>query len=325
MKYNKIYTGDCFDLFKDLQDHSVDLVITSPPYFNQRTYTESPKEIGKGDSIDVYISSLINVFKECLRVTKPSGSIVFNLGDKYDDGNLLLIPYRFAIEARKYAILINNVTWVKTNPQPRQFPKRMVSSTEPFFHFVKNNDYKYNVIQIQSDKIKPTKKLGQKYFELIKKSKMTDEQKTLAETELLKTIKEIHEGKYSGLRMKIEGLHARAFGGQEGGRLTQMLTKGYTIIKLKGQKIQKDVIESPVESIKWNKHPAIYPKAVVEKFIELTTNENDVVLDPFIGSGTTALASICKNRQYLGFELSPEFAEKAEERISDFKKAISEK
>ena len=63
------------------------------------------------------------------------------------DGELLLVPYRFAIRVMdtRNAYLVNNITWFKTNPTPRQYKRRLVSSTEPFFHFVKSPDYYYDL------------------------------------------------------------------------------------------------------------------------------------------------------------------------------------
>jgi site-specific DNA-methyltransferase (adenine-specific) len=86
------------------------------------------------------------VFRECVRVVKKTGSIVFNIGDKYIDGNLLLAPYRFALQVQKenLARLVNELTWVKINPTPKQDPKKLISATEPFFIFVKSNDYYFN-------------------------------------------------------------------------------------------------------------------------------------------------------------------------------------
>ena len=73
--------------------------------------------------------------------------MVINLGDKYVDSSLQLVPYRFAIAATEAenVRLVNAVTWVKSNPTPRQFQRRLVSSTEPFFHFVKSNNYYYDI------------------------------------------------------------------------------------------------------------------------------------------------------------------------------------
>ena len=62
-----------------------------------------------------------------------------------------------------------------------------------------------------------------------------------------------------------------------------------------------------------NEHPAPFPVALIDRIISSTTAE--IVLDPFMGSGTTAIASIKNNRKYIGIELSPEYCEMAERRI----------
>ena len=105
--------GDAFELIRRLPDACVDLTITSPPYFQQRRYTNLPKELGREADVETYLERMLWLFDECLRVTKPEGSIVFNLGDKYSKSGLLLIPWRFAVAARQKATLLNEVTWVK--------------------------------------------------------------------------------------------------------------------------------------------------------------------------------------------------------------------
>ena len=121
---NTIFCGDCLDILKDLPQNSVDLVVTSPPYFQQREYGGTG--IGNEKTVEEYIENLMRVFRECVRITKKTGSIVFNLGDKYIDGNLLLVPYRFAIEVQKekQVKLINELTWVKINNSPNNDSKK---------------------------------------------------------------------------------------------------------------------------------------------------------------------------------------------------------
>ncbi len=66
---------------------------------------------------------------------KPTGNIVYNMGDKIIDGSMLLVPYRFALRVLEdYNLrLVNDITWVKSNPTPHQFSRRLIASTEPFF------------------------------------------------------------------------------------------------------------------------------------------------------------------------------------------------
>ncbi len=92
---NQILCGDSNELLDLLPADSIDLVITSPPYFNQRDYGSGG--IGNENTQGEYIENLLKIFGKCLDKLKDSGSIVFNLGDKYLDGSLELIPYKFAI------------------------------------------------------------------------------------------------------------------------------------------------------------------------------------------------------------------------------------
>lgn len=318
---DNVLLGDNLTLLGSIPANRINLIITSPPYFKQRDYGGG---IGNEKTINEYIENLLLVFSECVRILKDDGSIVFNLGDKYLESNLQLIPYRFAISVlEKFPVkLINNVTWVKLNPTPRQYQRRLVSSTEPFFHFVKNDDYCYNFNAYLSNNGTKNKRtngnnIGKKYFELIEGSNLTLEQKKRALCELQEVIEEVRDRKIESFRMKIKGIHSEPFGGQDGGRKYQLMKKGFTIIKIKGEPIKRDVIESAVETIKGNKHPAIYPLFIIKELIKLLSRPGDIVLDPFVGSGTTAVAAKELNRRYIGIEINKEYCKYARERLKN--------
>jgi site-specific DNA-methyltransferase (adenine-specific) len=95
--WNEIVCGDSAVLLKLIPDNSIDLVITSPPYFQQREYDGGG--LGNKKRPGDYIAALMAIFRACVRIIKPTGSIVFNVGDKYDNSSLLLMPYRFAVAA----------------------------------------------------------------------------------------------------------------------------------------------------------------------------------------------------------------------------------
>lgn len=318
---DNIVCGDCFKLIKDIPDNSIHLIISSPPYFQQRDYGGG---IGNETKLEDYLDNLLLLLKDCIRVLRDDGNIVFNLGDKYENSNLLLVPYRFAIRATEtYPIkLVNAITWVKSNPTPRQYKRRLVSSTEPFFHFAKSDNYYYNMDAfMQSDTIenkpKAFSKIGQGYYKLIEESDLSDEQKQYARQELLQVIKEVKSGQIQGFRMKIRDIHSEPFGGQAGGRQIQLEKNGFTIIRIHGKPLKKDAISMAVESLKGMKHPAIYPAKLIVEFLHLLTQENDIVLDPFIGSGSTAVACKTLNRRYVGFELNSDYCQQAEARLTE--------
>jgi site-specific DNA-methyltransferase (adenine-specific) len=320
---NHVLCGDSACLLRELPSDSVDLVITSPPYYKQRDYGSG---IGNEATPQAYLESLLSIFGECVRIIKPTGSLVFNLGDKYEASSLLLMPYRFAIAAtERFPVkLVNNVTWVKLNPTPRQFQRRLVSSTEPFFHFVKSDQYQYFPESFLSDGAadadsdRDHRHVGQRYFSLIAQSALSEEQKAMARTALEAVIQEVQSGLIHGFRMKIRGIHAEPFGGQEGGRKTQLARNGFTIIRIHGNRLKRDVITTPVESTKGNPHPASYPVKIVEEFIRLLTQPKDVVLDPFAGAGTTAIAALKTDRQYICFDINEVYCAYARERIQNF-------
>lgn len=325
---DKIICGDSATILKHFPDNSINLVITSPPYFQQREYGGG--EIGGEHSVDEYIAALMEVFSECVRITKEDGNIVFNLGDKYQNGSLLLVPYRFALKSmeKQKVALVNNITWVKTNPTPRQFNRRLVPSTEQFFHFVKSKSYYYNLdafyeLPLEA-KTKQTSlrsenngntKIGENYRKLIASSELSAEEKRNAYRELDEVVNEVISGKIFSFRMKIRGIHSPAFGGQSGGRASQIKNMGYTIIRMYGKKLHPDVVLSAVETLKGYRHPAVYPQVIIENFIKLLTKPGDIVLDPFTGSGTTEVAAKLLNRHYIGIDINPAYVSMAEERL----------
>ncbi len=323
IKHDIVHCGDCATTLKSFPDNCIDAVITSPPYFQQREYTG----IGIGMESDTcnYLDSLHESFDELTRVIKDTGSILYNIGDKIDkERGTMLIPYKFAIsvlERDPTLILLNNITWAKKNPTPRQFNRRLVSSTEPFFHFVKSKKYYYSLNEFMAppkemQRNKPTSKLGTRYFQLIERSDLSDTEKLNATLAIKEAIDDVRREKIIGFRMKIRGIHAPAFGGQDGGRKIQIEKKGFTIIRLLGNPIKKDYIECSVESTKGMEHPAMFPLQLIEEFVELTCPPGGVVLDPYCGSGTTLLAAKNKGRKFIGIDINPKYCNFSKGRIN---------
>ena len=317
---NKVICGDSAEILKQIPTNSINMIITSPPYYNQRDYGVS---LGSEASVEEYLESLMRVFSECARIIRDDGSIFFNVGDKYVDGSLLLVPYLFAHLAQKRTKLklINQITWVKPNPEPRQFNRRLVSSTEPIFHFVKCNKYRYYRDRFLTDKenggkTKAGPNIGREYFRKISDSDLSDNEKDMAIKELKDVIEEVQDGKIWSFRMKIRGVHSLAYGGYEGGRKDHLRKKGFTIIRMYDRTMKRDVIESPILQLKYVKHPAVYPEKIVKECLNLTTEPGDVVLDPFLGSGTTAVVAKRMGRKYIGIELNKEYCEIARERLN---------
>lgn len=322
---DKIILGDSLQILKEIEADSVDLVITSPPYFQQRDYGNGNSGIGNEKTETEYLDNLLAIFFESVRVTRSTGAVVYNIGDKYFQGGLRLIPYRFAINAVESGkvFLVNEIKWIKLNPTPRQDRRKLIQSAEPFFVFAKSEKYHFDLTDYmkhlddlnRSQNSKPSNKLGKRYFELIDQSDLSEKEKKKARSELRTAIEAVCTGEIRSFRMKIRGMHKLAYGGQAGGRNSQITNNGFTIIRIKGNRLKRDVIESPVETNRDNRHPAVYPRYIVQELIKLLSKPGDIVLDPFIGSGTTSLAARNLDRHYIGIDINPEYVELANNRL----------
>ena len=307
----KVICGDSEVELAQLEPRSVDLLVTSPPYFRQREY--SAEGLGNEETVEQYLDGIMSTFARVVRVMKPTGSIVYNMGDKIVDGSMMLVPYQFALKvlAEFKLRLVNDITWVKSNPTPHQFSRRLIASTEPFFHFALGRDYFYDrkaFLRAERKKpTKPTKKLGAKYRELIDSSSLSDSEKAGAHRALDEVIDEVRNGKIHSFRMKIRGIHAPAYGGQEGGRKMRIERYGFTIIRISGEPLKRDVIINPVESLPGNGHPAVFPVQVIREVIRLLCPEGGMVLDPYLGSGSTMVAALLEGRSCTGIDISREY------------------
>lgn len=138
-----VYIGDVRRALKLIPDESVDCVITSPPYWKQRDY-KHPEQIGQESSHLEYIEKLVEVFTEVKRVLKPTGTMFLNIGYKYINKELLLIPEMLALELQKNGwALINKIIWHKPNAMPSAVKNRFSNLYEPVFLFVKKES-KFN-------------------------------------------------------------------------------------------------------------------------------------------------------------------------------------
>jgi DNA modification methylase len=141
---NSILHGDCIQVMKTLEEKSIDVIITSPPYFQQRDY-EVDGQIGNETCLDSYISAMTEWSKQCLRILKDTGSLFLNIGDKYEKKGLLMIPEKVCIAICGSGwILRNKIVWYKPNHMPSSVSDRFCSTWEPIYFFTKNSDKYYS-------------------------------------------------------------------------------------------------------------------------------------------------------------------------------------
>jgi DNA modification methylase len=132
----KWYEGDARDL-SSICESSVDLIVTSPPYWRRRDYGHS-RQIGQESTPELYIKSLTEALNSWIHLLRPHASIFLNLGDTYQDGFLVGIPARFELAAREAGWKIaNHIRWTKSVGRPEPEPYRLASRHEVIFHLTR--------------------------------------------------------------------------------------------------------------------------------------------------------------------------------------------
>jgi DNA modification methylase len=132
------------ETMEELEDESVNVNITSPPYFQMKEYQLDSKQLGQEGSVEEYINNLKRHFLEVFRVLRSDGSLFVNINDCVKDGEYQLVPQYFVLMMKSIGYILNDeFQWLKQNPRPTG-GKRSVRRHEPIYHFVKSKNFYYN-------------------------------------------------------------------------------------------------------------------------------------------------------------------------------------
>ncbi len=257
---NRIYNMDCLEGMKMLDDNSVDLVVTSPPYDNLRTY-------GKGIDKSWCEEVWRRVILEMHRIMKEGGVVVWVVGDATTDGSESGTSFRQALWFMDCGFkLYDTMIYQKQNYVPLTH-RRYEQEFEYMFVFSKGKPKSFNPIMIPC-KYAGTETWGEPTF---------------------------HKTNDSGL-VKCEKKVVSDF--KQHGNIFCYLTAR-----------DKDT----------GGHPAPFPKQLALDMVGSWSDDGDLVLDPFMGSGTTAAAALELGRKYMGFELNEEYFAISEKRLGRMK------
>lgn len=242
----KLHNGDCFEILKTIDDESIDLIFSDPPYFlssNGITCKSGKMEsVNKADwdkaiSIDEIHNFNLRWISECRKKLKDNGTI-FISGTYHN-----IYSIGFCLQQLGFKIL-NDIAWFKINPPPNLSCRYFTHATETIIWAKKNP-----------------------------KSK--------------------HKFNYQAMRNINDPAVNK-----------QMLSLWKITPPKKDEK-------------KYGKHPTQKPIALLNRIIEASTDEGDLVLDPFLGSGTTAVACVNYGRSFIGIETDVNYLEIAKLRIND--------
>ena len=298
LETNIIHVGDNLFHLTNIPDNSVDMCVTSPPYYNLRDYKNSG-QIGAENTVKDFVENLCKVFDEIHRILKPTGSCWVNIGDTYDKKRLLQVPSRFEIAmCDRGWHLRNEIIWSKPNPQPISSKDRFWSNHEKFFWFVKDvKKYYFNRDAI----LVPQAEISIR--RMFSKNNMSKRKDFNASSKEGFAISSNSQDKHYA-RMREEMGIDKEFNYEE-------------LIKSGKCPTRPEFDTWNVPSVTYKgAHFAVYPPELIEKPILSCCPEQGIVIDPFMGSGTTGEVAKLNNRKYIGLELNPEYAILANERIS---------
>lgn len=326
--------GDAKKVLADMPAESVDVVITSPPYYMKREYLGGG--IGLEEHFGEYVDNLIAICKEVYRVLKPTGSFWLNLGDSYQEKKLLMIPQRVAIRLMDEVgfILRNQVVWNKLKGAPDNANDKLRTLWEPVFFFTKESKgYYYDVDAVRKNPrkamsvkhgavVSATGVSGVRYKRKIELStELNDSEKKAAFAALEDMLHQVEIGEVPDFRMVIRGATRATHGNSTklSGRAKELDEKGFYFLKYsnKGAKISDvwDIVPEDSQGRKF--HYAPYPEDLVKNPIALCCPPDGIVLDPFIGTGTTCKVAQDMGRKSVGIDLSMEYLEIARRRCFD--------
>jgi site-specific DNA-methyltransferase (adenine-specific) len=254
-----IFLGDSKEELKKLPNNSVDLIVTSPPYADQR------KDTYGGIRHDKYVEWFLPISEQMLRVLKPTGTFILNIKEKVVDGERSTYVVELILEMRKQGwIWTEEFIWHKKNSYPGKWPNRFRDAWERLLQF--NKDKKFNMYQ--DEVMVPIGDWA--------KSRL----KNLSDTDKIRDNSKVGSG----------------FGKNISNWINRKKAYPTNVLHLATECNNKN-------------HSATFPEELPEWFIKLFTKENDTVLDPFMGSGTTLIVANKMKRNAIGIDIVPEYYE----------------
>lgn len=265
----QILLGDCLELLKNIEDNSVDLVITSPPYAERR------KSAYGGISEDEYVQWFLPIGSEIKRILKPTGSFFLNIKPHTNDGERSLYVFDLICSLKRETgfMFVDEICWTK-NAFPGSLKGRFKNGFEPIYHFTKEtpNKITFNPLACGT----PIK------------------EETIARA----------NRKQCGIPKNGSGMSALS------GDNLKALTLGRPSNVINVHNVSNQFSDKQL-------HPATYPEKLVEFFIKSFTNEGDMVLDPFGGSGTTGIVAKKLNRDYCLIDKEEQYYDLMKKRLND--------
>ncbi|MEI2775212.1 MAG: site-specific DNA-methyltransferase [Tetrasphaera sp.] len=327
----KIIVGDALTQLRTLPSGSVDMVLTSPPYFRLRDY-DTPGQLGLEVHVNAWVDQLQEVAAEVRRVLVPTGTFWLNVADTYSTHvaqganrkSLLLGPERLALALVEDGWrLRNKIVWQKANPMPHSVRDRLTATWEALYIFAASDRYFFDLEALRLPHRTPPSKT-----------------RPAGSAQAIRTKREQWRGPNTDDASGLARLHAQGRVGHPLGKnpgdvwtipasnyrgshhatfpvaLAEMATRaGCPEARCSGcrRPYVRDVVREEMGGHLTAHRGPLHPTCECG-----SASEPGLVLDPFMGAGTTALGAIENGRDWAGIELSKHFAEEARARIAAY-------
>lgn len=308
METNKIHNCDCMEGLKNLPDESMDCCVTSPPYWGLRDYGVNG-QIGLEETPEEYVDKLVLLFREVKRVLREDGTLWLNLGDSYWGGGW------------RGSCLNEHSGDMQKNHKGTHCGETMPNA-KGNYKDIKNKDL-VGIPWLVAFALRADGWYLRQDIIWHKPNPMPESvtDRCTKSHEYIFLLSKSQHYYFNAEAIKEKSIAESGTAGKWNGNRDLNLPHGQTRFakpnlggSVDGFRNKRDVWVVTTKPFK-ESHFATFPEELITPCILAGSRENGVVLDPFMGAGTTALVSLKNNRQFIGFELNDEYCKLAEKRL----------
>jgi len=301
MEINRIYNSDCLAGLKTLPDQFVNCCVTSPPYYGLRDYGHDG-QIGLEEKPEQYVQKLVEVFREVRRVLRNDGVMFLNLGDSYyntnpgSGGKCKLEGAGKAMREARYTTIKRKMP-IELKPKDLIGIPWMVAFALRADGWYLRQDIIWSKPNPMPESVTDRCTKSHEYIFLLSKSAWY----YFDQEAIKKDCKTFDNSTRDRNLSKLNNTPGRT-------RMGGLQTNQY-------EKVNKRSIWTVATQPFSEAHFATFPPKLIVDCIKAGCPEGGIVLDPFMGAGTTAVVARKLNRNYIGFDLNPDYIKIAEKRI----------
>lgn len=333
---NNLLIGDCRNILPSLPEKLVQCVVTSPPYFRLRDYGVEG-QIGLEDSVEDYVNSLVNVFREVKRILKDDGTLWLNLGDSYagsgKNRNAKGIDYGLKEEYEDAHHKGRRRGIIKKTPLSGKLkhkdligvPWRVAFALQDDGWYLRQ-DIIWNKPNVMPEAVKDRCTKSHEYIFLLSKSK-----NYYFDNEAIKEEASTFENRPHGIVQnrvyeydsKLNAMNPKYNMRRDDKR--DVIKHSYPQKRLNRKDSSYDITKRNKRDV-WTvntrpyteAHFAAFPPALIQPCILAGSREGDIILDPFFGSGTVAEVAALFNRNWIGIDINEEYVPLYKKRLGLF-------